>query len=1088
MRIFLAGIALALVLQGSIASAQTLNIKTKNISLAQFFKQLRKQTGYNVAWNEDEINADQILEVKLRNLPLKDALDQVLPPLSLNYSFNGKTIVIKRGERKPNKSQSQIVKPEGVEIRPIILKEVEIVRTGYQEISKQRVTGSFVLVDTFQFERRVGPDVISRLEGITSGLLFNKNTLSSNSGNLDLSIRGRSTIFANDQPLIILDNFPFRGDFNTINPNDIANITVLKDAAAAAIWGVRAGNGVIVITTNRGKFGQPLKVSLNTNYSISGKPDLYYNPNYLSSSDYIGLEAFLFENGKYDDVLADPASMQIISPVVKLLNRRRESGISIESDLATLGENDIRKEFLQYFYRREQRQQHALSLSGGTEKSNHYFSVGYDQTLSSLKENKDNRTTLNSQHTLRPLKNMELSLGLNYVRSLYRSDNTATVASGRLAPYYQFLDAQGNPAVLENSYSSAFNEAALDKGFLDWNYRPLDELGRSPNDLIGNDLRMNAGVKYNFITGLNAELKYQYQRIQQENQRFSGIETFETRNLINRYSSLTNGEVSGYNIPLGGVFNGRKESMVSSNLRGQLNYQKNWQNHGISALLGYEISEFETGRAEYTYYGYDQKTGSSIPVDTLTQFDLNPSGKGAIKAGSNLFGVLERIRSVYANIAYSYLGKYIISGSARIDGSNYFGVKTRQKNVPLWSTGALWNLDREDFYSIDWLPVLKLRASYGFNGNLERSNTGITTFKYNFLTAPYTNLPFAGIVNIGNPELRWEKIGIANFGLEFGLRDQLLAGKIEYYRKYGRDILGDQEFPSNSGIRTLRGNYSKINGQGIDVSLSVQPLKGRLRWASSFLLSAANDRVTLYNVAPTDSKYYLGPYNSIPVLEKPVFGVYSYQWAGLDSSNGDPIGFLNGKMSKDYASIFNTTSFADLKYNGPARPTIYGGLANTFAYQKFTLSFNISYKLGYYFRKSTVNYYQMYNSSFGGNLNTDFERRWRKTGDEFYTTVPSMADYSEDSYRDLFYANSGATVAKGDHIRLQDVNLSFDLDRSNWKHIPVKHVQLYAYANNLGILWRANDFGIDPDVIISPSGKLDAPVPRSFSLGLKANF
>ncbi|MEJ2882465.1 SusC/RagA family TonB-linked outer membrane protein [Pedobacter sp. GR22-6] len=1089
MRLINTGIVLVLVLLGISASAQNLDIQTKKISLAQFFKELRKQTGYNVAWNEDEIDADQLLEVDIRKIPIKTALDQVLGRLSMDYSLNGKTILVKTAKKKTVVAVNPQVEPDELENKPIKLKEVEIVRTGYQEVSKHRVTGSFALIDTSLFQRRVGPDFISRLEGITSGLLFNKNTLSSSSGNIDLSIRGRSTIFANDQPLIILDNFPFKGDFNALNPNDIANITVLKDAAAASIWGVRAGNGVIVITTRRGKYQQPLNISLSTNYSFSERPDLYYSPSVLSSASYIELETFLFENGKYNDALADPASLQILSPVVKLLNSQKQSGILIEEQLDALRKNDIRKEYEHYFYRREQRQQHALSLSGGTDKSSHYFSAGYDQTWAALRENDNSRMTINSQHSLRPLKSLELSLGLNYVRAAARVDSTiSNTYSPALTPYYQFKDAQGNPTVLERSYNSTFTEAALSRGFLNWNFIPLEELGKSPSNRLSHDLRLNGSINYQIIPGLSAAVKYQYQRIDQQSTRLTSEESYYTRSLINQYASLTADRVTGYNVPLGAILYRRDIKAISTNLRGQLNYQKTFQDHGISALMGYEISEFETSGNSKVLYGYDQQSGNSMPVDTLSRFELNPNGRDMIRTGTNLFGILERIRSAYANLAYTYQGKYTLSGSARIDGSNYFGVKTRQKNVPLWSVGGLWNLDREDFYLVDWLPSLKLRASYGFNGNLDRSNTGITTFKYGLLGAPYTNLPFAGIINIGNPELRWEKIGIANFGIEFGTKDQVLTGKIEYYLKKGSDILGDREFPSNSGINKLRGNYAKMDGNGIDVTLTSQNLKGNLKWQSNLLFSAMRDRVSDYGAVEPGNMNYVGAHSNAPVLNKPVYGVYSYKWAGLEPSSGDPIGVLNGTISKDYAGIVNTTPLSDLVYHGPARPTIYGGLGNTFTYRKLTLNFNISYKLGYHFRKTALNYYSMYNSATNLAQNQDFEQRWQKMGDEAQTSVPSMASYGEDAFRDKFYINSAATVARGDHIRLQDISLAFDLDHSNWSNIPVKNLQLYCYANNLGILWKANHFGIDPDLIPAPGDQLSNPTPRSFSLGLKANF
>lgn len=1087
MRQLITGLVLAFLILSTHASAQNLDIKTRKISLAQFFKELRRQTGYNVAWNEEEINADQLLEIELYKAPLKEALSSVLETVSIDYSISGKTIVLKRGKKKPVIQTKPAIVISSLEDKPIKLKEVEIVRTGYQEVSRQRATGSFALVDTFLFQRRLEPDVLSRLEGITSGLLFNKNTLKSSNGNLDLSLRGRSTIYANDQPLIILDNFPFKGDYNSLNPNDVATVTILRDAAAAAIWGVRAGNGVIVISTKKGKFQQPLQVLWNSNYTISEKPNLNYSPNSLSSADFIQLETFLFENGKYDALLNDPANIQVLSPVVKLLHQQRTSGLSIENELAALAKNDIRKDYEKYFYRREQRQQHALSLSGGTTKSHHYFSAGYDQSLASLRENDNNRFTLNTQQTFRPVKDLELSLGLNYSRAKVKVDST--ISEGLLSgipPYFQYRDTQGNPSILERNYNSDFTTAALDKGFLNWDYVPLNELGAAPVQKRTEDIRLNAAANYQIIPGLNATIKYQYQHISENTSRLSGLDSYFTRSLINRYSQLGSGKVTGYNVPLGDIFYKLDADAKYTNLRGQLNYQKSWQNHALSAIAGYEVSEFETSGSNALLYGYDPKTENAVPVDTITRFDLYPNGRGTIGTGRNFFGILERIRSSYANLAYTYLGKYTLSGSARIDGSNYFGVKTRQKNVPLWSVGTLWNLDRENFYTLDWLPILRLRASYGFNGNLDRTNTGLTTFKYSILNAPISGLPYAGIISFGNPELKWERIGIANFGLEFGTRAQIITGKLEYYLKNGADILGDKEFPSNTGIKKLRGNYARIRGEGIDLSLASQNLRGELKWQSTFLFSAARDRVTEYGIAEPGNIYYVGTFNGAPVLNRPVYGIYSYKFLGLDQDTGDPVGVLNGEMSKDYTAIVNTTPLSDLEYHGTSRPTMYGGLSNTFVYDRFSLNVSISYKLGYYFRKNTVDYYGMYAFSSIGLLNRDFERRWQQKGDQ--TIIPSMANYNDEGFRDQFYKNATPNVLRGDHIRLQDISLSYNFAPATWRTLPLKSLQLYAYASNLGLLWKANHAGIDPDVVSSAGDQLSYPSPRSFSLGLKANF
>ncbi|MDR6781619.1 SusC/RagA family TonB-linked outer membrane protein [Pedobacter africanus] len=1095
-----------LLLFGMAARAQKFSYSGKNVSLNKLFKEIRKQTGFGINWNEKELDVEQRLDVGFQNAELKVVLDYVSARFQLNYTIVGKMVVLKNDPTvsanappKPKAGNRPGSKPDVPDKERVYdLQQVEIVSTGYQRLPKERATGSFVLVDSTQLNRRVSTDILSRLEGITSGLLFNKNTVSSNSGSLDLSIRGRSTIYANDQPLIILDNFPFSGDFNSINPNDVASINVLKDAAAASIWGVRAGNGVIVITTKKGKYGQPLNLSFNSNLTVAGKPDLFYNPNYLSSKDFIEIETFLFNNGKYDAALADKVNYPVVSQAVQILNRQRsgQSAAETQRQLDALRGNDIRNEELKYFYRKPVSQQYFLNASKGTDKSSHYFSAGYDKILYTLANNENNRYTFNTQHTVKLLKNLELSAGLNYIRNKGTVDSTIVgiSSSSNFTPYYRYKDANGNPTVFERQYRTEFNDIAKGNGFLDWTYTPLNELDLPPTTIKGNDLRVNTGLKYTILPGLSAELKYQYQKIGSSSELVNGMETFLTRHLINQYSVLTAGKVSGYNIPLGAIQYQTKVSAVVQNFRGQLNYEREWEKHAISAIAGYELSEFDTQANKYTRYGYDSSTGNSADVDTVTAFNLNPTGRAKINTGADLFGKLDRIRSVFANAAYTYDYKYTLSASARMDGSNYFGVKTNQKNVPLWSVGALWHLDREAFYKFEWLPVLKLRATYGFNGNLDKNNTGVTTFKHNVLNAIYTNLPFADIMSIGNPELRWEKIGIANFGVDFGFKNQIVTGRIEYFFKNGLDMLGDKSFPSSAGIRVLRGNYSEMKSDGFDITLNSKNLNGKVKWQTNLLFSAVQDKVTLYDVVEPNTAYYVGNYSASPVVGRPVYGIYSYKWAGLDALNGDPMGYLYNEVtrkieiSKDYAKIISSTKTEDLEYNGSARPTVFGALNNTFAYGKFTFGINISYKMGYYFRKPTVNYYSMFNQILSVNMHKDYASRWKNPGDEVKSNIPSMGKFGEDDERDRFYYGTSATVLKGDHIRLQDISLSYDFNASNWKSVPLKQFQLYFYVSNLGILWKANDADLDPDLIPGPGERLSNPMPKSFSFGLKASF
>jgi hypothetical protein len=222
-------------------------------------------------------------------------------------------------------------------------------------------------------------------------------------------------------------------------------------------------------------------------------------------------------------------------------------------------------------------------------------------------------------------------------------------------------------------------------------------------------------------------------------------------------------------------------------------------------------------------------------------------------------------------------------------------------------------------------------------------------------------------------------------------------------------------------------------------------------------------------------------YGLIPVKGHSLFGIYSYKWGGLDGLTGDPQGYLNGKVSKDYLGIIQSTPLDSLVYHGSARPAFFGSFNNIFSWRQFAISVNIIFKMNYYFRKNamSLNYTQLLTT--GGNL--DYSNRWQHPGDELYTSIPSPV-YPNNNNRNDFYKGSSVLVEKADHIRLQDISISYAIDKSNSKKLPFLQLQLYVYANNIGILWKATKSGLDPDYITPYS----YPNPKSLSIGLRAGF
>jgi TonB-linked SusC/RagA family outer membrane protein len=965
-----------------------------------------------------------------------------------------------------------------------ILKDVTV-STGYQNISKERATGSFTTINNALLNRSVGADILSRLENVSSGLLFDRRF----NGQPTLTIRGQSTILSDAAPLIVVDNFPYEGDIHNINPNDIENVTILKDAAAASIWGARAGNGVVVINTKRGRKEQPLKVEVNSNVTIGEKPDLYYNRDFINSADFIDVERFLFSRGYYSWQEGQPG--QALSPVVQLLIAQRDGQISAaeaESRINALSQVDVRKDIAKYFYQKGINQQYAVSLHGGQSKVSYFFSGGFDQSRDNLTRNGSNRITLNSLTSYYPVESLEISTNIVYSHNTQKENNTGAgqINSGGgkgLYPYAQIADADGNPLTVVRDYSSTYVGLAPANGLLDWNYRPLQDMRNADYTFQTENVRINTSAKYSFNRYLNVEGRYQYEHQTITGNNLQTQQTYFVRNLINQYAYKDGSGIVKFPVPLGDILDNSTTSLVTHSARGQINFNKSWGSQSdFTALAGIEIRQSVVNGYGSRLYGYDNNLANSIPVDYVTRFSVNPYGYSAkIPSYVSLKGLTDRNLSYFANAAYTFRKRYIISASARKDESNLFGVNANQKGVPLWSAGLAWVASSEKSYSFSrWFPYLKIRATYGYNGNINKSLTAYTTASYS--TDRTTGLQTAQILTPPNPGLRWEKISIFNVGIDFETKNNLLSGSLEYYHKKGIDLIGNSPLDPTAGFNVggrtnFTGNNADMKGHGFDVQLMLNKNLGKFQWVSNVLFSYTTDKITRYEYKSALSDY-LSSYPS-PIVGKPRFGIYRFKWAGLDPETGDPQVYLKGKVSKDYGNISSTATIEDLQYSGPALPPYFGAWRNTFSFRSFSVGCNISYKFGYYFTRSSINYVALFDSWTG---NVDFEKRWQKPGDEKITQVPSMPT-SPNYSRDYVYNSSSVLVEKGDHIRFQDIHFGYQFNQAKNHWLPFNGLSVYGYINNLGIIWRANPSHIDPDYVFQPY-----PPSKTYSLGIKIQF
>jgi TonB-linked SusC/RagA family outer membrane protein len=966
------------------------------------------------------------------------------------------------------------------------------VSNGYQRIPKERATGSFGYIDRPLINRSVSTSVTDRIENIIPGMLSNHGQSSDGTPIREkFLVRGRSTLYANAAPLIVLDNFPYDGDLDNINPNDIESISVLKDGAAASIWGVRASNGVIVVNTRRGKVDdstgsfrtlRPV-FSYTSSVTFQSKPDLY-NVSNISSADFIDWEKDLYGRGYYT-----PGNTTPFTPVVEMLTQGQNDGIE-----AMKGQ-DIRKDLSKYLYRGSVIQQHFIQASASTENAGYYLSAGWDHNAFGLRGSSYDRVSLRLQNTLRISAPLYIDAGVNFIHTISRSDGNpgynyrSTHANKGFYPYSRLADAQGHPLPLSLDYGSDYLQAASQLGFPDWSYVPLRDRQASEHTNKLHDLLINLGGHYTLSPSLNLEVKYQFQNGRTGMSNLYGGDAYYSRDLINRYVQVDPvTHALSYPIPQGGIQDLSNLETIAHQGRLQVNYNHTWSHRNmLTAIAGYEIRSLVTTGHSGRQYGYNPENGS---FNDAIDYDSSYIGwqmftPAPIPGHGPSTKLVDHFISYYANASYTYHNLYTLSASAREDVANLFGVKTNQKGVPLWSAGIAWQINNESFYHLAALPFLKLRATYGRSGNISRLASAYTTATYargGITGTPY-NIGY--IQGLPNPNLRWEQVGTLSVGLDFASRKRFISGSVEYYRKNATDLMapaaGDPTLGlvQNPGVPGFYyGNTASMRGSGIDLQLETHNLNGKIKWTTNFIFSRAVSNVKRYLLPVDAGKKYLDPNVISPREGQPLYAIYSFRWMGLDPATGDPMGYYNGKASKDWTSIYNNTSVNDMIYNGPSQPTIFGAMRNTFHWRSFTASCNISYKLGYYFRRPSISYTRLFNTWAG---HGDYALRWQHEGDERSTNVPSIG-YPGSDFRDLFYINSTPLVERADHIRLEDIQLSYDFDKTQHAWLPFGNLRLYGYVSNLGLLWKANHSGIDPYYINIPKEG------RRYSVGVNVNF
>lgn len=1009
-----------------------------------------------------------------------------------------------------------------ISLQPEITEQEEVVlSTGYQKLKKQSVTGSFAVVTAKDIEQTPSPNLMERLEGKVPGVQFDIR-------NNKILVRGLSTYgFGNTTaPLIVIDGFPYidqkltniqstnftaggtSGSSNpttptqpvysgnsilsSFNPSDIESITVLKDAAAAAIWGSQAANGVIVVETKKGRKNAQTSVSLNATYSTSA-PAKLSNLNAMSSKDYVNLERELFDKSFYTDPTGNYRYAGV-SEAIDIMYRAKRGEITAdqrEAALAALSGRSNYDQIRDYLLQSVTAQQYNLAISGGNANGSYHVSGNYSRNRPVYKSNYGENYFLNSNTSNNFLNNrLTLNTGLNYTyyKSVMNTAAVSALSAGRLglAPYDMLVDADGNAIERGLSFTKRVSDSLTRLGHLSWTYNPTDELNYNNTTLTKTAIRANVSLTGKITDWLNLQLAGQIQRNIEDQVNLQDLQSLATRELVNTGTVITNGKAVN-NVPKGGIYKTSNSSGEDYSLRAQLNFNKGWGSgkHQLTMLAATEIRQVKSTGYKQTRYGYDPITSSSATVNPTVAYATMFGYTSTLGYSDNaVYKSRQRYLSYLSNATYSYLGKYHATASARFDDYSMLGVRRSQRGTPLWSGGLRWDMARENFMKeVKWVNNLSVRASMGTGGIIPRDAIAFSVVTLS--NDSYTSVPMASINSFANPTLTWQTVKTYNAGIDADLFNSRLGITFDIYSKKSSNIFTTLNFNSTYGFSSVSYNTANMSNNGMEFNITGQVIRHKnWQFISSFNMAYNTNKVT-------DNRYPLNTTGSATTSQlrtgQPADGLYVYRWAGLSSQGQPQIYTSKGDVLS--SAGFPTTYAADMVYVGRTTPKIFGGFTNTLQYKSWSLSARLAYYMGYKLLKNEI-YSGGYptGSQLSGRLATTrvLANRWRQAGDEAFTNIPGISNANSNTVN--WYNSSDIGVIDGGHIRLQQLTLGYMMPASLLKKVPAfKTAAINFTAANLGIIWRKNKEGIDPDYVMTNDYN-NLPPAVNYSLNLNLTF
>ena len=965
----------------------------------------------------------------------------------------------------------------------------DVVVTGYQTISRERTTGSFNVVTPEKLKGKLQTSILARLEGMVPGMMQQNGAL---------YIRGMSTLNGGANaysPLFVVDGLPFEGDINSINPATIKSITVLKDAAAASIYGARAANGVVVISTIDAKGENKATIRYDASVKFTPKPDMDYL-NLMDTRETIDLREYGFKFNSIPYAMIPPN--YYLDPVSELLYKHRDGLIdeqTFQDGMNKYRNLNNRKQLEDFYTQTGIEHQHNLSLSGGNDINRYVFTLNYLGNRFNARYNQLQRygATLRDNIKLTSWLNAEAALTINY-NSTQSDRGMGTYADMyRNQPSYTMLkDENGNPLNVPTYKSEWEMKRLTELGLKDEHYSPITNRREERYDSKENYYRLMLGLNLKIMKGLNFDVRFQTENSADKTVEIHSERSYYVRNMINdaaQYNPAT--KKLTLNVPEGAQYSESRGDADSYTLRAQLNFNRDFGPHSITALAGGERRRTKTTNTSIYYMGFNESTLAYKPIDptALTNVKGTESLAGNFSwsfTGNNWINEIEnRYVSFYANAAYAFDSKYNLTASIRVDQSNLFGTDPRYQYRPLWSVGGAWHIAKERFLAgrLSWLNALTLRATYGIGGNVPRGASPYVTLKaaqYN----PWSKDFMAEIKSPPNYTLRWEKTATTNLGLDFSVLNNRLSGSIEVYRKHSTDLLAQRDADPTLGFKQLTLNYGNMTNKGIEVSLNSVNLQTRnLRWTTG--LNFGYNKNMLDDVEDSNPNVHSYTSGFAAVKGHPLGAIFSFQYAGLSPTDGTPRYYVEGG-SKTEAQVSN---LSDLVYSGTRHPTYSGSFSNTVAYKDFELSFMLVFYGGNVLRTEPAPFV-----SEPSHLNPNKEMRniWRQPGDERNPdATPAFTGYALDlaTMKHPWYA-ADRHVFKADYAKLRHLSLTYRVPQQLVAKCGLSQLAFTLQGQNL-LSWSANKYGVDPEALGTTGygwGMRTIPTPATWTFGLSATF